>query len=94
MQAVSFEELPYLQTYRSATDPKDDLSCRGIVMGVFKIVGFALVLLLCHPAFLRGVDSQTVWFIFPSEDSKFPEKPQLFFCPLMLSFVFAVLYNY
>ncbi|KAG0581642.1 hypothetical protein KC19_4G268100 [Ceratodon purpureus] len=36
-------------------------------MGVFNVVGVAIVLLLCHPAYLRGVDSQSK-FIFSPED--------------------------
>nr|APU94833.1 leucine-rich repeat receptor-like protein kinase [Pohlia nutans] len=35
-------------------------------MGVFKVVGVAIVLLLCNPAYLPGVNS--VLFLFPTED--------------------------
>jgi len=55
-------------------------------MGVFKIVGVMLVLLLWHPACLGQVVE-----LFSTEDSTFPQKRNLFIFA-MLSFVFNLSY--
>lgn len=57
-------------------------------MDVFNVARVAIVLLLFHPAFLRGVDAQT--FYFATEDSESSQKPLQFLFHFLLSIVFIL----